>query len=501
RTPARGSRRTRSVTRRPVPTRHGTYRATSRSHRRHQPSEESRLGVARQREDCERLADLRSWQAVKVYEDNDVSAFKRNVVRDEFELMLKDLRAGLINGVIAYDLDRLARQPRDLERLIEIFDERPRLEFATVTNDVNLGTPDGRTMARVMVAFANKSSHDTSRRIKRKHLELAQQGKDSGGPAPYGWCKDDRSKVDPEAARAIREAQREVLAGVRIGTIRTRWQAEGLGNPREGTKRMAHHGVEHILTNPRLVGFRTYHGEILYGDDGQPVMGDWEPINTVEEWEAVCAVVAERKRKHPGHSLARKYLLSGIARCGVCKNKIRGQNNRHWKPGSKAGTYSYQCSVINGGCGKVGRMGEPTDKLIARLVLEEQREKASASGVSVERQWPREQELADVIADISQLVEAERSKQITVSTLLQLLPAKERLRDELKLERSRFSKEQKQREARGRTEDLTEDEFFDLPIERQQEIILHSLSAVIIHPAGRGKRIFNPDLIEPVWRE
>ncbi|MGR8009301.1 recombinase family protein [Streptomyces hypolithicus] len=104
------------------------------------------LGVGRQRTDCERLADLRTWQPVKVYEDNDVSAFKRNVVRDEFELMLNDLRSGLIDGVVSYDLDRLARQPRDLERLIEIFDDRPRLEFATVTNDVNLGTADGRTI-------------------------------------------------------------------------------------------------------------------------------------------------------------------------------------------------------------------------------------------------------------------------------------------------------------------------------------------------------------------
>ncbi|MGW0763041.1 recombinase family protein [Streptomyces sp. NPDC002814] len=459
------------------------------------------LGVARQREDCERLADLRSWQAVKVYEDNDVSAFKRNVVRDEFELMLGDLRAGLINGVVAYDLDRLARQPRDLERLIEIFDERPRLEFATVTNDINLATPDGRTMARVMVAFANKSSHDTSRRIKRKHLELAQQGKSTGGPAPYGWRKDDRNRVDPEAAKAIREAQREVLAGVRIGTIRTRWQQQGLGNPRAGTKRMAHHHVEQILTSPRLVGYQTYHGGILFGEDGQPVMGEWEPINTLEEWEAVCEVIAERKRKDPGRSLARRYLLSGIARCGICKNKIRGQNNRNWKPGSKVTKYTYQCSVINGGCGKVGRVGEPVDQLIARLVLKEQREKATASGVSVEQRWPKEKELDDVIADIAQLVEAEKSRQITVSTLLQLLPSKERLRDELRLERSRFYKEQKVKQAKGRFGDLTEAEFFDLPIERQQEIILHSLSAVVIYPAGRGSRRFDPDLIEPVWRE
>ncbi|MFB7364728.1 recombinase family protein [Streptomyces hydrogenans] len=458
------------------------------------------LGVGRQRTDCERLADLRTWQPVKVYEDNDVSAFKRNVVREEFELMLKDLKAGLIDGVVSYDLDRLARQPQDLERLIEIYDDRPRLEFATVTNDVNLGTADGRTMARIMVAFANKSSHDTSRRLKRKHLELAQQGKSNGGPAPYGWRKDDRDKVDPEAARHIRAAQKEVLAGVRIGTIRTRWQEEGLGNPRAGTKRMAHHHVEHILTNPRLVGYRTYHGEILHGEDGKPVVGEWETINTPEEWEAVCAAIAERKQNKTGQILARKYLLSGIARCGLCKSKIRGQVNGRWKPGSKGAQYTYQCSKVNGGCGKVGRVGEPVDTLIARLVLQEQREKAATTAVSTEERWPREEELESLLLDIAQLIKAEKAKAITVSTLLQLLPDKERERDALKLERARFYKEQKQAEAKGNTADLTEAEFFDLPIERQREIVLHSLTAVIVHPAGRGKRKFDPDLIDPVWR-
>jgi hypothetical protein len=195
---------------------------------------------------------------------------------------------------------------------------------------------------------------------------------------------------------------------------------------------MAHHHVEHILTNPRLVGYRTYHGEILTGGDGEPVKGEWEPINTVAEWEAVCAAIAERKQQRPGKSLARKYLLSGIARCGLCKAKIRGQVNARWKPGSKATKFTYQCSVVNGGCGKVGRTGEPVDKLIAELVLEEQRERAAARGVPVEQQWPGEAGLEAVQADIGQLLEAEKSKQITVSTLLQLLPAKERERDELR---------------------------------------------------------------------
>ena len=454
------------------------------------------LGVARQREDCERLADLRGWDVAKVYEDNDVSAFKRNVRRPEFELMLSDLADGLIDGVVAYDLDRLARQPKDLERLIDLFDERKRRLFATVTNDVNLGTADGRTMARVMVAFANKSSHDASRRIRRKHLELARQGKSSGGPAPYGWLKGGL-QVDPEAAEHIRAAQKQLLAGVRIGTIRTDWQRRGLGHPREGTTRLPHHLVEHMLTNPRLCGYRTYKGEVLLDEDGQPVIGEWETINTVEEWEALCAVVAERKRRDPGRSLARKYLLSGIARCGLCHSKIRGQVNRRRKPDSKGATFSYQCSVVNGGCGKVGRVGEPVDEFVISLVLAEQRQRAAVSAADVVEQWPGAYELAAVEADIMELTQAAKIKAITVSTLLQLLPDLERRRDELKLERGRFNK------ARHQAESLSTDrgeDFRALPIERQQALILHSLSAVLIHPVGRGRRKFDPSLIEPVWR-
>ncbi|WP_405955573.1 recombinase family protein [Streptomyces phaeochromogenes] len=453
------------------------------------------LGVARQREDCERLAELRGWDVAKVYEDNDVSAFKRNVRRPEFELVLSDLADGLIDGVVAYDLDRLARQPRDLERLIDLYDERKRRMFATVTNDVNLSTADGRTMARVMVAFANKSSHDASRRIQRKHLELARQGKSSGGPAPYGWLKGGR-KVDLEAAEHIRAAQRQLLAGVRIGTIRTDWQRRGLGHPRQGTKRTAHHHLEHMLTNPRLCGYRTYRGEILLDDDGQPVIGEWEVINTVEEWEAVRAVVVERKQKDPSRSFARKYLLSGIARCGLCHTKIRGQVNKRWKPGSKAATFTYQCSVVNGGCGQVGRVGDPVDEFIIGLVLAEQRQKAVGSAVDPVEQWPKLSELAAVEADVAELTRAARDQRITVSTLLQLLPDLERRRDELKLERGRFNKERQQTESLSA--DIGED-FRSLPIERQQALILHSLSAVLIHPAGRGKRKFDPSLIEPVW--
>ncbi|MFF4270332.1 hypothetical protein [Streptomyces sp. NPDC001536] len=85
----------------------------------------------------------------------------------------------------------------------------------------------------------------------------------------------------------------------------------------------------------------------------------------------------------------------------------------------------------------------------------------------------------------------------TVSTLLLLLPDLERRRDELKLERGRFNKARQQ--AESLSADIGED-FHSLPIERKRALILHSLSAVLIHPAGKGRRKFDPSLIEPIWR-
>ncbi|MFI9101830.1 recombinase family protein [Streptomyces fildesensis] len=65
-------------------------------------------------------------------QENDTSGFKkRKVVRDDgtigwivirpqFRQLLADLASGVIDGVIFHDLDRLLRQPRDLEDLIGI---------------------------------------------------------------------------------------------------------------------------------------------------------------------------------------------------------------------------------------------------------------------------------------------------------------------------------------------------------------------------------------------
>lgn len=134
--------------------------------------------------------ERQTWQIKSHYVDNDISAFK-DVVRPEFERLLADLEDGVIDGIVVYDLDRLARRPRDLERVIDVYDAAlkagRRLVFRTVHDAIDLSSPDGITLARVMVAFANKASRDTARRVADKHHATALTGRPVSGTRPFGW--------------------------------------------------------------------------------------------------------------------------------------------------------------------------------------------------------------------------------------------------------------------------------------------------------------------------
>ena len=84
--------------------------------------------VARQRKDCLALSKRRKWTPIE-YVDNDRSA-TNGKVRPAYQRMLADIRDGKVGALVAWDLDRLYRQPRELEDLIDLADEH-RLALAT----------------------------------------------------------------------------------------------------------------------------------------------------------------------------------------------------------------------------------------------------------------------------------------------------------------------------------------------------------------------------------
>src|SRR5580658_5018281 len=232
----------------------------------------SEKGVTRQKEDIRALAGKLDVDIVKWYEENDTTAFKKKrirlpngrsvwrVIRPEFREMLEDYEDGKIDGVIFYDLDRLARQPRDLEDLIDLveFYKRP---VETVTGNIDLRTSGGRAMARVLVAMANKSSEDTSRRVARAWLQSAQEGRGNrwvGRRRRFGFQPD--GTLNEVEAEGIRQAAKRFLAGGSWNSVVRFFGKSGHAPLRARSWTAV--SVQQILLNPSTAGIAVYNGSL-----------------------------------------------------------------------------------------------------------------------------------------------------------------------------------------------------------------------------------------------
>jgi site-specific DNA recombinase len=295
-------------------------------------------GVSRQHEALQLLCTMLSssgpstWTIHRHYSDNDVSAYK-DVVRPEFELLLRDLDNGVIEGIVVYDLDRLARRPKDLERVIDIYDKASKsgqtLWFATVHDRIDLSSPDGLTLARVMVAFANKASRDTARRVAAKHRATALTGRPVGGTRPFGWnWTDGRAAITLQDGRVIpaghrqhvvnevektiiQRAAADVLLGVSLVTICRDLTERDVGTTRGNEWRPG--PLRLMLESPRLAGYRVHRGTFLPNREGTGfVRGEWDPILDEDTWQQVF----DKLRARSGQP-ARSGLTSCPGSCGV----------------------------------------------------------------------------------------------------------------------------------------------------------------------------------------
>ncbi|MCZ1012519.1 recombinase family protein [Streptomyces lydicus] len=202
-------------------------------------------GVDRQLEDAEDTRARLHWGPfAKIYRENDTSAFKKRkvikpdgsidwiVLRPEFRQLLADLATGVIDGVIFYDLDRLVRQPRDLEDLIDIVEYVKRPVTGATGGRMNLINDSDRHMARMMCVMALKSSEDTARRVTRQHLSAAQNGIAQGRIA-YGWARkgDHKGQLVPDEADIVVRIFQDFMSGESAYSIARTFNTEGIKPP------------------------------------------------------------------------------------------------------------------------------------------------------------------------------------------------------------------------------------------------------------------------------
>lgn len=453
------------------------------------------LGVERQRQDCVRFAEGRGWTVGHVYTDNDVSAFSGKR-RPQYVQMLDDVKAGTVDAIVAWHPDRLHRSPRELEDFIDLI-ETTGTTVATVTaGDYDLNTGDGRFMARVQGIVARKESEDKSRRLKRKHLELAENGQvGGGGRRPFGY-EADRKTVRRDEAAVIREAAKRILAGDSIRSVVMDWQERGVTSVTGA--HWSSTTVKRLLMSGRISGRREHLGKIT-------ATAEWKGIITVEQSDALRAILSDPARNRAAGMVARSYLLSGFVVCGRtgCSARLTAgaaiQRDRSYR------IARYRCSVDRGGCNRCGIAAEPLEQLIVDAVMYRLDSPAVAKAMQHQAAGSGDDDdlRERVAADERSLEELARDFYTAkVITRGEFLAARKGLDERLRSARGELA---------SRTRRTAADEFVGHPrklrnrwesmsLERRRAVLGALIDRIVIAPTTKGNNRFDADRVDVVWR-
>ena len=443
------------------------------------------LAIGRQLADCEQLAERRGWTVVERYVDSDISAYSGKR-RPEYLRMLDDVDTGAIEAVLVYHADRLHRHPRELEDFIDLC-QRTKTKIATVSADLDLSTHEGQLLARITGAVARKESDDKSRRIRRKHEELAAAGKISGGGTrPYGYDTDKRTML-PDEAEVVRDCARRVIAGDSLRSICIELNERGVTTATG--KQWTSQTLRRMLMNPRLSGQRAHHGEIV-------AKAEWAAIITPRETQQLQAKLGDPDRRT--NRASRRYLLTRLLRCSHCKGALvarpRDDGSRRYVCASGPGF---------GGCGKTTVVADPVERFVAHAVLHRletpglpearKRRPEDTKGAQWQAEIERRQGQLDELAELWANGEITRGEWLEARTPIE----------------KRLDVAKKKLAAVNRTTvllpfiddaKLLREQWETMTLSRQHQIVAATLQYVEIRPAVRGRNRFDESRLRPVWR-
>ncbi len=116
--------------------------------------------------------------------------------RPQFQEMLKDMKEGKLNYIVAYKLDRITRSVRDLEELISVL-EQYNCFLLCDRDDVNTSTANGRFFVRMLTVLSQLEIEIVSERTKFG-LNGAIKSGHIPGQRPFGYksAEDKRMVID-----------------------------------------------------------------------------------------------------------------------------------------------------------------------------------------------------------------------------------------------------------------------------------------------------------------
>lgn len=286
------------------------------------------------------------WRYCGVYADEALTGTKDT--RPEFQRLLTDCRAGLIDIIITKSISRFARNTvtlleavRELKELgIDVFFEEQNIHSLSC---------DGELLLTILAGYAQEESRSCSENVKWRIRKDFERGKPNTGKMLGYRLKNGVLTIVPEEAEAVRQIYADYLSGMGILAIQKKLKAQGIN--------FSKNGISCILRNEKNQGDLLLQKTIVTDhvskkqirNDGRLpqfyVEGAHEPIVSRECFAAVQAEIARRAAKHgPAVFPAKEYALTGIIRCGQCGAAYR---RKHAAAGSKYEKIVWICATFN----------------------------------------------------------------------------------------------------------------------------------------------------------
>ena len=258
------------------------------------------------------------WVCVpESYDDGGYSGGNTN--RPALQRLMADIRAGLIDIVVVYKIDRLSRSLTDFAELQTEFDKYG-VSFVSVTQEINTSTSSGRMMLNILMTFAQFEREVIAERIRDKLAASKKKGKYVGGILPLGYRADSKNMkmlVDPAEAAIVRQIYDEYLRTGSPKEVQRIMEERGVRGREWVSRRGVRHGgeplsravIRGILQNPLYIGKVRYR-DTLYE-------GEHDGIIPVDLWEKVQSTfrAGTAGGRQPGRKLKP---FDGLIRCGHC---------------------------------------------------------------------------------------------------------------------------------------------------------------------------------------
>lgn len=466
--------------------------------------DDPRLGVQRQEVDLRREAQRLGAMVAVVLEDNDLSGSGR-VRRPDFDRLIELIKAGDLDVVLAIDLDRLTRGWEPFVQLYEAC-QQAQITIAWLGGQANFRTGDGLLEMELRASFAREELRKLRKRTRRKHLELAEKGKDAGGGRPFGYLADrqrlrppysycrlsDRLEVTVDEPALIREAAERALKGEPLRAICRDWQERGV-LPVKGP-RWHPRALKQILISARISGRR----ELCTVDGKRSRTGeitataDWPAIVTASESNRLRAMLRAPERTNEARP--RKHLLSGgILRCGLCGKPLHSSPRGAW--------LMYACVSgpgFSGGCGRLSVSGRAVERVVEGALLGAVNGGAITRALgALEDDHGARDELLQVEAEMLELVDMLGKHELTREQFrrqnARLMAQAAGLRRELEVQHRRLSLD-------GIETVPLAQAWPEMPLFRRRALLALLIDHVVVRAAERRGPVFDQSRIDIRWR-